>query len=223
VQSSTVTAALFSVAILGSSADAALISTASHRGIAPLEFSFGAIVERLGVPATPVDRRLAQTFVPEASGDLRTISVTAGARGGVPVDAIGLTLTLATFADRQPGAVLGSVPVQHVQVSPSFGGAFSAPTVQQAVADFAGKGLALEAGETYAMIFSADSFSDSFLIIGGQFTYPSGTMGFSRPSGVFGYSAVQDIYFDVTVEAIPEPAATTLAVLIGASLTARRR
>jgi hypothetical protein len=171
-------AALCLVAAIGLPTDAAVVSTANHYAAAPGDASLAAIVERLGAPSMVIDRQLAQTFVAGTTGTLQSITVTAGARNGAPVvDAAGLTVAFATVVNNQPSVIVASAPVQHVEVLASFGGPFSAPTVQQAVADFNSQEIVVEAGSTYAMIFSADSFGDSFMILGAQLSYSDGMMG----------------------------------------------
>lgn len=204
------------VAATAAPADAAIVSAASHRATEPRDASLAAIVELLGIPSMPIDRQIAQTFVAGTAGTLKSISVTAGARNGAPVvDAIGLSVSMTTFTNGQPDVLLGSAPVQNLAVVPS-GTPFPATDILQAVADFTSQDIQLEVGKTYAMVFSAAAFQDSFMILGNQLKYPTGEMGGNQPTGHFNFTPVADIFFDVKVEALPEPTTATLAAMLGA-------
>ncbi len=216
-------AVLCLMAATAAPAEAAIVTAASHRATEPRDATLAAIVELLGVPSMPIDRQIAQTFVAGTAGTLQSISVTAGARNGAPVvDAIGLSVSMTTFTNGQPGVLLGSAPVQNVAVVPS-GTPFPATDVLQAVADFTPQNIQLEAGRTYAMVFSAEAYQDSFMILGNQLKYPTGEMGGNQPTGRFNFTPVADIFFDVKVEALPEPTTASLAAMLAALLAGSKR
>jgi hypothetical protein len=211
------------LAMMVSTIDAAVVSTASYYSSASSPPSVNGYVELLGSSTFPTLRSISQSFLAETAGSLYSLSITAVARGSAPhVDEIGLTVSLATAVGGYPNVILGSAPVQNVAVLP-LGGAFD-QTVQQAVADFSTLGIALEAGVSYAMVFTADAFRDSFAIVGGENGYADGVLGTRRFEGApFTLNSAADIFFDVKVVTIPEPTALALATILFSGLGCVRR
>ena len=179
----------------------------------PQEADIAAIVELLGVPSMSFDRRLAQTFLARTSGQLHSLSITVGARGGFPIpDAEGLNVAIATLELGQPSELLVEAPVDDVLVLDRIGGSFNEPDVLQGSASFASQGIAIEAGQSYAMVFSTDVFDDSFFILGSQVSdYEEGSLGGNRGDSYL-FNPIADIFFEVRVS-IPEPATAALLIL----------
>ncbi|TWT95986.1 hypothetical protein Pla108_30650 [Botrimarina colliarenosi] len=201
---------------------AAPLTAASNRATAPGDASAAAVVERLGTAAAPIDRQIAQTFLTVNGGVLQSISVTAGARGGLAnQDGQGLRVTLTEFTAGMIGDVLATAPVDNVELLAGFGGPFTQPDVLQATATFDAASVVLTSGVTYAMVFSAERFTDSFFILGGNLGYPDGALGGRTGDSPFGFGPLTDLFFDVTVEAIPEP--TSIALLASGGLATGRR
>lgn len=209
-----------------SPASAALTVTAANLATAPSDANTGAIAEITGSPSDQFDRQLAQTFLAETSGVLQSVAVTAGARAGAAqADGMGLRMAIAPFnpGTGQLGETLSVAPVEGVQRLPGFGGPFSQRDVLQASADFESSEIFLEAGLSYAMLFSAERLDDSFFILGGTLPdYEEGLIGGRLNDQLFQFQPITDLFFEVTVEAVPEPA-TLAMMLIALPLTLLRR
>ncbi|TWT43166.1 hypothetical protein [Botrimarina hoheduenensis] len=200
--------------------------TAANRATDPRDANSAAVIELNGLPTDRFDRQMAQTFLAETSGTLLRVSVTAGARAGTAqTDGLGLRMAIAPFdtAAGQVGTPLALVPVEGVEPLPGFGGPFSQPGVLQASANFASAGIVLQAGASYAMIFSAERFGDSFFVLGGTLPdYEEGLSGGRLNDQPFRLAPITDLFFEVTVNALPEPATLGLAVAALAAMAGAR-
>ncbi|TWT90765.1 hypothetical protein Mal64_11620 [Pseudobythopirellula maris] len=190
--------------------------TAANRATSASEVNIAAIAEINGSPSDQFDRQLAQTFLARTSGVLQSIAVTAGARAGAAqTDGLGLRMAIAPFnaENRLLGEILSISPVDNVEPLPGFGGPFSQPDVLQASANFESSGIVLHAGSSYAMIFSAERLDDSFFILGGDLPdYEGGLIGGRLNDQPFQFQPITDLFFEVTVDAVPEPA--SLAIVL---------
>lgn len=199
--------------------------TAANRATDPSDANTAAIAEITGSPSDQFDRQLAQTFLAETSGFLQRVAVTAGARAGAAqTDGLGLRVAIAPFNPDtgQLGEILSLSPVEDVEQLPGFGGPFSQRDVLQASANFVSSGIVLDAGSSYAMVFSAERLDDSFFILGGTLPdYEEGLIGGRLNDESFQFQPITDLFFEVTVDAVPEPA--TLAMILTASLLTLRR
>lgn len=189
--------------------------TAANRATAPTDANTAAVVEITGSPEEQFDRQLAQTFLAETTGTLKRVAVTAGARAGAAQnDGLGLRMSIASF-DPQTGQIsemLSSAPVEEVETLPGFGGPFSQPDVLQALADFESARIELRAGSSYAMIFSAERFGDSFFILGGTLPdYEKGLIAGRLNDEPFLFRPITDLFFEVTVSTVPEPSTLLMA------------
>jgi len=205
---------------------AAITVTAANRATAPSDANTAAIVEITGSQLDRFDRQLAQTFLAEQSGALQRVAVTAGARSGAAqTDGLGLRVGIASFDQQsgQLGPTLAIAAVEGVERLPGIGGPFSQPDVLQASADFESSGVVLNAGSSYAMTFSAERLEDSFFVLGGTLPdYEEGLIGGRLNDEPFRFQPITDLFFEITVDAVPEPGsvAMTLATL---PLMSRRR
>jgi hypothetical protein len=164
------------------------------------------------------DNRQAQTFVPTASGFLQDVSFNVY-RISTTAD---LRVSITEVLGGQPGTTLDSalLPVSTVGTTPlssSFllSGAFSHSVTMSG-------SLLLEAGVSYAVVFSSDTTEANYRIYGDRSGYSEGSNLRFQNSGPYVDAGGSDLLFRVTATPIPEPKATFLFGLAGLVLWAQR-
>lgn len=160
------------------------------------------------------DNRLGQSFVADATGMVGSVSFVASALGPASAD---LRVSLTTFAQGQPGSVLGSVLVG----SGTFDSGFLPSYEFTHSIDFSGAGIALTAGQSYALVFSTDTPDANYRMYGDYEGYAGGTSLFSQNGSPYDMRS-GDYYFQVST-VVPAPGAAMLLGLAALPTSTRRR
>lgn len=175
---------------------------------------------------TLYDKQVAQTFITEVEGRLATASFVARRFSGTMGD---IRVSIFTISDGQPTIEVASTQLEAI----AFGEDYRfRPTEYTSVADFTSQHVPLAPETEYAMVFSTNVVDARYQIQGyylssdSRSPYPNGSLLTSQNGSPFEPSATSaDLYFEVTVTPIPEPAAvllTTLAVCSSLILAKRR-
>lgn len=185
-------------------ASAGVIS-ATHRLPTPVGGTFA-----IPLDASNPGVRIAQSFTAEAGGLLEKISFAAVSLDNNPT---GLRLALTTLVSGQPGPILATSPLVGLHTN----GSFTDITTLNAVADFSAEQIILEASEEYAILFVPQRRAASFQVLGDQTVgtsrdYIGGVILRSTGGDPFQFLPGGDLVFQVTVAAVPEPAASFLFV-----------
>jgi hypothetical protein len=193
------------LAISAATSHAATEITATHRLPNPVGATFALPFIDNGTAVPPF--RIAQTFTAEVDGWLHSASVAAASTNSNPS---GLSIAITSFAGGQPGVVLASAPAVGLHVN----GLFNPLTALNAVADFNGSQVMLEANQKYALLFVAAPNRD-FQVLGDQTigttrNYTGGEAMRSVSGAPFVSLPIGEIVFEVTVTTIPEPAGVIL-------------
>lgn len=208
-------------------ASAAIKVTAANLATAPSDAKIAAIVEITGSTSNQFDSQLAQTFLSNNTGILQSVSITTGARAGAAQsDGLGLRMAIAPFNPENGllGEVLAIEPIENVELLPGFSGPFSQSDALQASANFDSSEIVLEAGSSYAMIFSAECLGDSFFILGGPLPeYEEGLIGGRSNDESFRFRLRNDLFFEVTVDVVPEPASLAMIFTMLPVILRRRK
>jgi hypothetical protein len=173
-----------------------------------LAFNVGAGMAIDPPAPTPFDNRLAQTFVAGVSGFPLSASVLASRSTSTVAP---LWVDIVTLTGGQVSSVLasGSVPPS------TFPTAFRADVLafNGTIPLTATQGLI--AGETYALVFRSAMPDANYRVFGAeQLSYPQGNALRSQNSLTFqAMSPSSDLFFQVMVEPVPEPAGGCLALL----------
>lgn len=200
----------FHIHLVAPDAHAALI-TASHTRLPSLTgyFHTGAGMAVDG-PAV-FDNREAQTFLATETGFADQVAFVAhqSARTTAP-----LRVDITAVVDGLPGASLAWAIVP-IDAFPA--GEVSPPDLNVA-ADFSLSGLLLEAGTAYGIVFSSETSNANYRLYGTRADpYPDGSKFSSQNGSPFESSILEsDLFFEVTVTPVPEPASVWLAIAGGA-------
>jgi len=172
----------------------------------------------IGTDGAVFDNRQAQTFVPTASGLLQNVSLNVY-RISTTAD---LRVSITEVVGGQPGTTLDSAllpfsTVGTTALSSSFllSGAFSHSVTMSG-------SLLLEAGVSYALVFSSDTTEANYRIYGDRSGYSEGANLRFQNSGPYVDAGGSDLLFRVTATPIPEPKATFLFALASLVLWAQR-
>lgn len=170
-----------------------------------------------------IDRRMAQTFTAGTGGVVDQVSFRAANLFGHPTD---LRVAIAEVDSGQIGATLGSLLVDFNAIP----GSPPPPSVDlNIVADFLTEGITLEQGRQYALVFSTDVSEANYSLYGSRpasgSEYLGGLVYRSVAGAPYDPAAGQsdDLFFQVTVVPIPEPATAGLVLLGGLFMVSRRR
>jgi hypothetical protein len=157
------------------------------------------------------DNRQAQSFLATVSGLVQEVSFVAYQSTGTTA---ALRVDITSVVSGLPGASLAaaSVPIA------AFPESVSVPDLNVS-ADFSFTGLVLQAGTPYAIVFSSEVPNANYRLHGATSShvptsdpYPSGSKFSSQNGSPFEASPIKsDLYFQVTVDPVPEPAAVWLA------------
>ncbi|QDU87939.1 hypothetical protein Pla175_13060 [Pirellulimonas nuda] len=174
---------------------------------------------------TLYDNRVAQTFITEVGGRLATASFVARRFSGTMDE---LKVSIFTMLDGQPATEIASTRLE----AEAFGeDLIFSPATYTSVADFTSRHVLLDPETEYAMVFSVDVVDARYQIQGyllsgeSHSPYPNGSFLKSQNGSPFEPGAsTADLYFQVTVTPVPEPAAITLTTLaVSSCLTLRKR
>lgn len=172
----------------------------------------------MGVDGILYDNRDAQTFTSTTDGILNTISFTARKSTGTTAD---LRVTVTDVIGGQPGAPLATALVNRdlfaVEDYRYWDICFTTKV------DFHLENVLLETGETYAIVFSSDTITANYRLYGDYTVYVGGSLMRFQNSGPYRTGDwPSDLYFEVTVNSIPEPSAITLLLMGTVSLNRRK-
>ena len=155
----------------------------------------------------PFDNRVAQTFLATVSGTVARVSFTAYQSAGTTAP---LRVDIASVVGGLPGTSLGNtiVPIDDFPSSVD-------PPELNIDADFGATGPLLQAGTSYAILFSSEAPNANYRIHGlhGTGTYADGAYFFSQNDAPWDEGSTGDLRFEVAVTPIPEPSSWTLALL----------
>ena len=204
--------ALGIVGIVGASSHAATVVTASHTLRQARFFTAGVGIGTLGF-----DDRLAQSFTPETSGIVEQVSFVAVRSPGTTAD---LRVSITTLLDGEPGSVLGMTQLDVTSFLEDLPGG---PDTFNSVAGFRSQGIFLEAQGQYAVTFSMDPMEGYYELYADAPGYAGGALLRSRDANPYeALTHSSDAFFEVTINAVPEPgtnilaAVGTLSLLLGA-------
>ena len=196
----------------------ASITVAEHTLPANATSSFN-VGAGLSIDGAVFDNRQAQTFIPTASGFLEDVSFNLYRNAYTNAD---LRISVMNVVGGQPSIILESLllPFESVETnSLSFNflrsGSFS-HTVK-----FSGS-LLLDAGVTYALVFSSDITEANYRIYGDRSGYPDGVQLRFQNLGPYQVSTDADLLFRVTVNPVPEPHVGALLAGVAILLILRR-
>ncbi len=154
----------------------------------------------------PFDNRLAQTFVPTVSGEISRVSFLAYQSFGTTAP---LRIDIASVAGGLPVSPLATaiVPIS------SFPTSIDLPPVLNIHADFSATGFVLQAGVSYAIVYSSNEPNANYRIHGSPAfnPYADGAAFQSQNGAPWMVMNGDDLYFEVTVTPVPEPSAFVLA------------
>jgi hypothetical protein len=215
---SLISGVIFSLFIsIGTVSQAAIEVTATHRLPNPIGGTFALPFNNNGTAVQPF--RIAQTFTAEVDGWLHSASVAAASTSPTPS---GLSIAVTSFTGGQPGTILATAPALGVHVN----GRFSPLTALNAVADFGGSQVLLEANQKYALLFVPAPNRDFFVLgdqtIGTSRNYAGGEAMRSVSGAPFVSLPIGEIVFEVTVTTIPEPTGAILLALASFGAVLRR-
>lgn len=195
---------------------AATSVTASHYVGSPMAGYFNAGAG-MGTDGIVYDNREAQTFTATTGGVLDTISCVVRRMNKTTAD---LKITLTDVVSGQPGVSLATafVNLQSVPIENwSWWDRHFTVNI-----NFISQDVVLEAGKQYAIVLSTDTTEANYRVYGDYTGYSGGTRMSSQNSGSYMSEYPSDLYFEVTVNSIPEPS-TVLLIAAGAAFLKRRR
>jgi hypothetical protein len=211
-------------ALSAGSADAGFLVTASHRLPSPPETTFAAPIVGPSVLGAIPPRRYLQSFTAVHGGDLTGVAVSAVTFGQDPA---GLSVSVTRMANGQPSEVLATAPLSGLGID----GRFVDPRQLNATADFRAQGVTLTADERYGLLFSTDRPNGNYQVLGGHRggnvgpnpapnpdRYTEGALLLSVNGEPFQAPPFGDVFFEVNIEAIPEPGSAMLGLLVIATL-----
>ena len=208
---------IFALSCLCSSADAA-ITVAAH-SLPVNATSWGNSGAGIGIDNQIYDNRLAQTFVPTATGYLADISFNVY-RIDTNAD---LRISITSVVGGQPATVLDSVllpftAVGTTSLSSSFlkSGAFSHTVTTSGT-------LLVNTGVTYALVFSSDTTNANYRIYSDSSGYADGTRLRYQNGLPFTEAVGSDVLFRVTATPIPEPQTALFGCMTTLMVILRRR
>lgn len=206
---------VFVIALTGS-ANASTVEVAVNPYLGPSHFNIGA---GIGIDNnTTYDNRLAQTFTPQVSGTLNSISFIAAQ---YHMSTANLKVSIATVSFGQPSQILASGYLTPASIPVTFGitDNLSYNSFTESLY-FSANNILLNAGTQYAIIFSSNTPDANYRIYGSYSGYAGGSLMDFQNSGPYD-SRGGDLYFKVTATPIvPEPA--TLAMLLIGGIFLRR-
>ena len=207
---------ILSIVVCSTSVQAASIVTASHT-LPPSASSWFNTGAGIGTDGIVFDNREAQTFTATTSGILDTVSFVATRLSGTTAD---LRVTLTNLIGGQPGVSIASGLVGVNSFAEGF--LSGNPDEFTTAINFFSENIFLEAESQYAIVFSTDTTEANYRIYGDYSGYLDGTEMHFQNSGPFEPSSSADLFFEVSVNPIPEP--TTLLLLgFGAMMLRRKR
>lgn len=223
------TSVLSVLALSAGVAHAGLLVTAAYRLPNPPETTFAAPIVGPSVLGAVPPRRYLQSFKAIHGGELAGVAVSAVTFGQDPA---GLSVSVTRMANGQPSEVLATAPLSGLWTD----GRFVDPQQLNATADFRALGVTLTASERYGLLFSTDRRNGNYQVLGGHRggnvgpnpalnldRYTDGALLLSVNGEPFQGPPFGDVFFEVTLETIPEPGSAMLGLLVVATLAALGR
>lgn len=191
-------AIIFTLCLLSRVKAATVIAENTFPSNASSWFNTGA---GIGTDGEIYDNRKAQTFIPTSSGLLESISFNVHRQ---PDTNANLRISVTSMVEGQPTVTLATALLSFSSVGTSSisyaflqSGSFS-NTVTPADSVY------LNAGVTYALVFSSDHTEANYRLYGYQSEYNNGTLMRFQNTGPYTVTTGSDLLFRVTATPIPE-------------------
>lgn len=199
------------VAISGAAANE--VVTASHLRLPTTTGAFNTIAGMAGDGPQVFDNRTAQSFAATETGYLSGVAFVASRLTAT----VPLKVELTRFVAGQPSTSLASGFIAPAEFYEGF---LPGPPDLNTFLDLSSSNALVEAGETYALLFSTESSDANYRLYGASFQnvptndpYPNGDLLHSQNGSLYTVSQGLDLYFEVEVAPVPEPSTAGLLAI----------